>query len=209
MKTRGMWESRFALALTATVAIGCGGGEPGSTATDDTGEDTTEGGESDTDITPPPATDSEGEEVGWFEVGWGEGQYVPLADGDDFPVVRGGQGAEMFPIPLRGAEFYLPGNPTTWMDANGPFVDIEMDVEGFNDGVGGHFKRIANYQLDWVILEDGSYESSFIPLLMPDGITGTDINGLPAHLSVRLRPFNQAPLEVELDLVIVAEDVDG
>ncbi|MEM7152077.1 MAG: hypothetical protein AAF799_04505 [Myxococcota bacterium] len=200
MKIRRMWGSRLALVLTGAVAVGCGG-DPGADTGSDSSDDTDSG-----EVTPPPETESEGEVVGWLEIGWGEGQYVPLSDGDDFPLVRGGQGAEMFPIPLRGAEFYLPGNPTTWMDADGPLIDVEMDIEGFNDGVGGHFKRIANYQLDWVVLEDGTYESSFVPFLMPDGVDSADINGLPAHLTVRVRPLNQATLEAELDVVVFVDE---
>ncbi|MCH9681777.1 MAG: hypothetical protein K0V04_10115 [Deltaproteobacteria bacterium] len=142
--------------------------------------------------------------VGWFEIGWGQDSYVAISDGDDFPVVRGGQGSEMFPMPLQGAEFYLPGNPTSWMDADAPLVDLEMDVEGFNDGPGGHFKRIANYALDWVIREDGTYESAFLPILMPDGIDTEQLDGLPAHIHVQLRPFDQPMLVRELDVIIRA-----
>lgn len=144
--------------------------------------------------------------VGWFEVGWGQGELVPLTDGDPFPIVLGGQGAQMFPMPLRGGEWYLPDNPTSWMDETGPLVDMDMDVEGYNDGPGGHFKHIANYTLDWIILPDGSYQSSFLPILVPDGITPEELEGLPAHLWVRLRPYEQPALEVELDVVITVSD---
>lgn len=167
------------------------GTDDGSTNTDSVTESETE-----------PGTESEGEPVGWFELGWGEGQYVPIADGDPLPIVRGGQGAEMFPLPLRGAEFYLPSDIVSWMDETGPLVDLEMDIEGYNDGIGGHFKRIANYTLDWVVLEDGTYQSSFLPVLVPDGIDTDELEGLPAHLTVRLRPYEQPPLTLELDVVV-------
>lgn len=140
--------------------------------------------------------------VGWFEVGWGDGQYVPIADGDEFPIVRGGQGAQMFPMPLRGAEFYLPADPTSWMDETGPLVDLEIDIEGFNDGPGGHFKRIANYTLDWNVQADGTYQSSYLPIIVPDGIDAEDLEGEVAHLWVRLRPHEQPALELELDVVV-------
>jgi len=179
------------------LAMGCNASAGGG---DTEGEDTT------ASETAEPQTDSEGE-FAWLEIGWGEGQYVPLADGDAFPVVRGGQGAEMFPMPLRGAEFYLPGNPTTWMDENGPLVDVEIDIEGHNDGVGGHFKRIANYQLDWEIVEDGTYLSSYIPILIPDGVDSDELEGLPAHVLVRVRPHEEETIVRELDLVVTTQSV--
>ncbi len=123
-------------------------------------------------------------------------------DGDEFPIVRGGQGGEMFPMPLRGAEFYLPADEVSWMDETGPLVDLEMDVEGFNVGPLGHFKYIANYTLDWVVLPDGTYQSSWLPIIVPDGIDTDELDGKPAHLWVRLRPYKQPELELELDVVI-------
>lgn len=164
----------------------------------------TSGSESDTETEGDSATSmsATGDTIGWFEIGWGEDQYTPIADGDAFPIVRGGQGAEMFPMPLRGAEFYLPADPTSWMDETGPLVDIEIDIDGFNDGPSGHFKRIANYTLDWVVREDGTYESSFLPIIVPDGIDSDELDGKTAHIWVRLRPFEQPSLELELDVVV-------
>jgi hypothetical protein len=144
--------------------------------------------------------------VGWYQVGWGQGEFVPLADGDPFPIVLGGQGAQMLPMPLQGGEWYLPDNPTSWMDETGPLVDMEIDIEGWNDGPGGHFKRIANYTLDWVVLPDGTYQSSFLPIIVPDGVDPADIEGEPAHLWVRLRPYEQPALEMELDVVVTVSD---
>ncbi|MCX4245293.1 hypothetical protein [Paraliomyxa miuraensis] len=205
------WARRFRsptlLASALALLLGCGP----QVSSDDDGDDDSESDSNPTATSVGPTTSttipdtSMGdtvEPVGWFEVGWGDGEYVPLADGDDFPIVLGGQGAQMFPMPLRGAEFYLPGNPTSWMDETGPLVDMEMDIEGYNDGPGGHFKRIANYTLDWVVMPDGSYQSSFLPIIVPDGIDPEDIEGLPAHLWVRLRPFEQPELVVELDVVV-------
>ncbi len=143
-----------------------------------------------------------GGEIGWFEVGWGEGDYTAVVDGGDFPVIRGGQGSEMFPMPLQGAEFYLPDDPTSWMHPEAPLVDLEMDVPGYNDGPGGHFKRIANYALDWSVLDDGTYESAFLPILVPDGIDTDELDGLSAHLWVQVRPSGQPALVRELDVVL-------
>lgn len=187
------------LALAACGPSGSGDGD--GTAEAEASDSNPSDSESDSTATDTTAEDTEAP-IGSFEIGWGDGEYVPIADGDDFPIVQGGQGAQMFPMPLRGAGFYLPGNPTSWMDETGPLVDFEMDIEGFNDGPGGHFKRIANYTLDWVVLPDGTYQSSFLPIIVPDGIAPEELEGETAHLWVRLRPYEQPDLEVELDVVV-------
>jgi hypothetical protein len=199
--------SRSALALAALAAaflVGCGPSSPEGTSEGQDASDTTHGSASASMGTVDTA-DTEAP-VGWFEVGWGQGQFVPLADGDAFPLVLGGQGAQMWPVPLQGGEWFLPHDPTSWMDETGPFVDFEMDIEGYNDGPGGHFKRIANYTLDWIVLPDGTYQSSFLPIIVPDGIDPAAIDGKPAHIWVRLRPHEQPSLEQELDVVVTVMD---
>ncbi|MEM9456009.1 MAG: hypothetical protein AAGF11_17645 [Myxococcota bacterium] len=191
--------SRSALVLLLGVAP-LGACDPTDPQTSDPSDGSTHGSETDSDSATSVA-DTE-TPIGWFEIGWGDGTYVPLGPGDAFPVVLGGQGLEMFPMPLRGGEFFLPANPTSWMDETGPLVDIEMDVEGFNDGPFGHFKRIANHTLDWEIREDGSYQSEYLPIIVPDGIDVDELVGRPAHLWVRVRPHEQPELELELDVVI-------
>lgn len=213
-----MWNARFAPILTAVVfATGCGTPSPSEGTSHSEGEvdDDTSASLSATNTSQPTVTDETADTadteapVGWFQVGWGDGEFVPLADGDAFPIVLGGQGAQMFPMPLRGGEWFLPENPTSWMDETGPLVDMEMDIEGWNDGPGGHFKRIANYTLDWVVLPDGTYESSFLPIIVPDGVEPEDIEGEPAHLWVRLRPHEQPALELELDVVVTIGEPPG
>lgn len=211
--------TRSALVLSAAVALllpGCGAPSPSETTSPGESDDDDSTDSDPTDDDPSATNTSEGVDsstteppVGWFIAGWGDGEFVPLADGDPFPIVLGGQGAQMFPMPLQGGEWYLPGNPTSWMDETGPLVDFEMDIEGFNDGPGGHFKRIANYTLDWVVLEDGTYQSSFLPIIVPDGVAPEDIEGLPAHLFVRLRPYEQPALELELDVVVTVGPAPG
>lgn len=204
MKCRWNRASRSALflAVFALPPVGCEGGNPGESADGDSL--TSESSETETATSSDSATsvaDTE-EPIGWFEIGWGDGTYVPIGQGDPFPIVLGGQGLEMFPMPLRGGEFFLPGNPTSWMDETGPLVDMEMDVDGFNDGPGGHFKRIANHTLSWVVREDGTYESEYLPIILPDGIDSEQLRGEMAHLWVRVRPHEQPELVVELDVVI-------
>ena len=217
MQSRRIRSAQFALALTAVAfATGCGASSPSEGTSqgdaevdaDDTSSSLSVTNTSQATAETADTADTEAP-VGWFQVGWGQGEFVPLADGDAFPIVLGGQGAQMFPMPLRGGEWFLPENPTSWMDETGPLVDMEMDIEGWNDGPGGHFKRIANYTLDWVVLPDGTYESSFLPIIVPDGVEPEDIEGEPAHLWVRLRPHEQPALELELDVVVTIGEPSG
>lgn len=216
MNLRWVRASRSALVLLAAsaVLVACGSDDASESASHSAGEtesDDDSSSNSASASSPSSSADTEttaGDTeapVGWFQVGWGQGEFVPIADGDDFPIVLGGQGAQMFPMPLRGAEFFLPGNPTSWMDETGPFVDFQMDIEGYNVGTGGHFKYIANYTLDWIVLPDGTYQSSFLPIIVPDGIDAEELAGLPAHVWVRLRPHEQPALELELDVVVTVD----
>jgi hypothetical protein len=219
MVPRRVRRTRSALVLVTAAGVvvaGCGAPSPNESTSQ--GESEAEDSTSDlsaTNTSRPTATadtadtaDTEAP-VGWFQVGWGDGEFVPIADGDPFPIVLGGQGAQMFPMPFQGGEWYLPENPTSWMDETGPLVDMDMDIEGWNDGPGGHFKHIANYTLDWIVLPDGTYQSSFLPIIVPDGVEPEDIEGEPAHIWVRLRPFEQPALELELDVVVTIGEAPG
>jgi len=177
-------------------AIGCGA-QPqvdGTSSSDGTDVGTTE-----TPTTGEPV-------VGWFDVGWGDLQWHPLEDGGTLKVVWGGQGAAMFPLPIRGAEFVLPDPPDDYTSELAPILDLQLDIEGHNDGVGGHFKRIANYPITFAVLPDGSYEYIYLAVLLPDEIDPAILDGLPAHLSVQLRPYGSAPLVIERDLVVADAD---
>jgi hypothetical protein len=142
------------------------------------------------------------EVVGWFELGWGDTMFSPLADGDPLPIVWGGQGAAMFPLPLRGAEFVLPDPPSDYTSELAPIFELELDIDGYNDGPDGHFKRIANYPITFEVMPDGSYEYLYVAVPLPDAIDPEVLDGLPAHLYARLRPHGSAPFEVEFDLIV-------
>jgi hypothetical protein len=142
------------------------------------------------------------EVVGWFELGQGDVEFTPLADGDTLQVVWGGQGAAMFPLPLRGGEFALPDPPDDYLSSFAPLFDIDIDIEGYNDGPGGHFKHLADYPITFEILPDGTYEYIYVALPLPDEIDPDALEGLPAHCKARLRPKGSAPFEVEMDLVV-------
>ena len=150
--------------------------------------------------------DDTGEDGAWFEIGWGDESFSPLVDGDAFPVVWGGQGAAMFPMPIRGGGFVLPDDPRNYLDERAPIMDLHVDIEGFNTGIGGYFKRIANYPVVFEILDDGTYEFIYVAIILPDDVDPFALEGLPARLWVQLRPYGREPLVSELDLTVTVID---
>lgn len=150
--------------------------------------------------------DPTGEPIGWFEIGWGDQEFNPLPDGGDLHIVWGSQGAAMFPMPVRGAEFVLPDDPGDFYDEKAPLLDLELDIDGFNDGFGGHFKRIANYPLGFDVLPDGTYEFIYVRVLVPDTLDPRELRGRAAHLWVQLRPHDSGPLIEERDLTVVVDE---
>lgn len=153
----------------------------------------------------PDDTDTS-DDGAWFEVGWGDEVFAPIADGDDFPVVWGGQGAAMFPMPIQGGGFVLPDDPRDYLDEKAPIMDLHVDIEGHNNGIGGHFKRIANYPVAFSILEDGTYEFVYVAIILPDEVDPFELEGLPARLWVQLRPYDREPLVRELGLTVTVMD---
>lgn len=181
------------LVATGIVAL-CGCSQRLDVPADETSSGS---GSSDGSSSGEPAT------VGWFELGFGETAFAPLRDGDPLQVVWGGQGAAMFPLPLRGGEFVLPDPPSDYTSELAPLFDLDIDIEGYNDGPGNHFKHLANYPITFEILPDGTYEYIYVAVLLPDHIDPVALDGLPAHFSGRLRPYGSAPFEIDLDLVVV------
>ncbi|MBX7078097.1 MAG: hypothetical protein K1X88_02850 [Nannocystaceae bacterium] len=190
------------LGVALGLLAGCGGArsidEQGTASDAETSAASSEGGDS----TGAPV-------VGWFELGWGATEFNPLHDGDTLQVVWGGQGAAMFPLPLRGGEFVLPDPPDDYESELAPLFDLTIDIEGHDDGVGGHFKYLANYPITFEILPDGSYEFVYVAVLLPEDIDPSILDGLPAHLHARLRPYGSAPLELDLDLVVAGAEAPG
>ena len=189
------------LALGLVAVSGCSdtvpideGGDDSVAMTSEPGESSSSASESGTPADP-----------GWFDVGWGIESFTPIVEGDEFTIVTGSQGASMFPMPIRGGEFVLPEDPSDYLDERAPMMDLELDIEGHNDGFGGHFKRIANYPLVFEILPDGTYEFLYVAIILPDGQDAFELEGLPAHLRVQIRPYESDPIVRELDLVVAVE----
>ncbi|HET6583498.1 MAG TPA: hypothetical protein VFG69_08620 [Nannocystaceae bacterium] len=145
--------------------------------------------------------ESEGD-AAWFELGWGVTEFNALAPGDELGVVWGTQGAAMFPLPVRGGEFVLPDPPDDFESPLAPKLDLHVDIEGHDDGIGGHFLYLANYPITFEIQPDGSYEFLFVAAVLPDGLDPLTLEGLPVHLWAQLQPYEAEPMEIELDLVV-------
>ena len=191
------------LGAALLCAPGCSkDGEGMDTANDDADDDDDD---DDDDATADTGTAGEG----WIDIGYGQVEYSELSDGDTFEIVWGTQGSAMFPIMLRGGDFELPPDPGDWQHEAAPIVELWMDVEGHNDGFGGHFKRIANYPVGFEVLEDGTFQSTYIAIILPDDKTPEELDGLPATLWLELDPLDQDPIEVQLDLVVSMGEPPG
>jgi hypothetical protein len=160
---------------------------------------------------PGPAVEDDGEEGpsdssagddAWFEIGWGVESFSALTTGGDLEVVWGSQGAAMFPLPLRGGGFVLPDPPDDYESPLAPKLDLHIDVEGHNDGIGGHFMYLANYPITFEIMPDGTYEFLYVAAVLPDAVDPMTLEGLPARLYAQLDPYDADPMEQELDLVV-------
>jgi len=155
------------------------------------------------------ASESTGASAGTIALGSGQEEFHPLEEGGDLEVVFGSQGSAMFPIIIRGSEFPLPEDTTDWMHEEAPTIELWLDIEGHNDGFGGHFKRIDNYPLGFESVGDGTYDSTFVAVLLPDDKQPEDLEGLPATLWVELTPFESAPINAEVNLTVALGDLPG
>jgi len=118
-------------------------------------------------------------------------------------IVWGSQGAAMFPMPLIAGGFELPPNPQDYTDERIPTLALTIDIDGFDDGTGGHFKRIANFPVTFEILPDGSYQFLYVPVIVPDTLPDPQVlDGHVAHLAVELEPFDAPTLSQVYDLVV-------
>jgi len=138
--------------------------------------------------------------------------FRPLADGGTLNLLRGGQGLLMLPMGLRGENFEVPEDPIDFTNPKMPILDLWLDIEGYNIGVGGHFSRIANYPIGFLPINGGALEHLYTAILVPDEFdasTINDLDGLPGHLWIELRTFDNPPTIREIDVVISVEEDSG
>lgn len=191
----------LAAALFSLVA--CGDSSPQETGDSDTSSDDVDSQET----TDNGSTTEDGNPV-WLEIGWGQDDFRPLQDGDTFEVVFGTQGSAMFPIIVRGGEFTLPPMPEDWQHADAPTVELWLDIDGHNDGFGDHFKRIANYPLGFQVLPDGTFESTYIAIILPDDKEPEALEGLAATLWLEISTADADPVAVQLDLTVALGELE-
>lgn len=134
--------------------------------------------------------------------------YKELGPGDPLTIVRGGQGLLMLPIGLHGRDFVITAEPNDWDNPKIPKVDLWIDIEGNNNGFGGHFAQLNNYAVGFVKLGDGmgTLEHMYIAVIVPDTVADPmTLTGLPGTIHVELRTYNQPAAIRELDFVVAPE----
>jgi hypothetical protein len=122
-----------------------------------------------------------------------------LEEGDEVEMIAGGQGLEMFALPIRAENFYIDIANEEW-----PMLDVHVDVENHNDGVGGHFTRLANYPVWFDEVDEETYEFFYLTVILPGDVPLTDLVGLPATIEAELEPVGEDPIPLEVDFVIGA-----
>lgn len=125
--------------------------------------------------------------------------FDPLEDGDTVDMIAGGQGLEMLALPMRAGGFEIDLANERW-----PMLDMHVDVEDHNDGVGGHFTRLANYPVWFDEAEDGDYEFFYLTVILPADVPLSDLVGLHATIEATLEPAGEEPFSHEVDFVIGA-----
>ena len=181
-------RSLLALALFGT---GCEDPPPGEEM--DTGQVEDDDGESGEDV------------VGFLEVGFGETDFTPIEDGGELHIVWGAQGSAMFPMPIRAGGITVPDDPRDYTDERAPLLDVELDIEGEDEGYCGHFKCVSNYPMSFDVLDDGTLQFLYVRVIMPDGVDVQSLDGKTAHLRVTLEPIDSGTLVEEFELTVVAD----
>lgn len=127
--------------------------------------------------------------------------FDPLEDGEEVEIIAGGQGLEMFALPIRAGNFEIDVDAK---DVKWPMLDMHVDVEDHNDGVGGHFTRLANYPVWFDPTDEDEYEFFFLTVILPADGPLEDLVGLPATIDATLEPAGESPVSIEVDFVVGA-----
>lgn len=133
--------------------------------------------------------------------------YRELVPGDPLRIVRGGQGLLMLPLAVRGRGFVSPADPNAWDDPKMPHINLWVDIDGFNVGIGGHFARVANYPIGFVPIDDkGTLEHIYIAVLVPDGVEDPEaLTGKSGTIRAELRTYKQPTAAREYSFVVAPE----
>jgi len=198
------------MAGLALATTGCpDGGEPADSGAADSGATdsgaATEPETSASTTMPSGETDPDpttgGEVEPWLEAGWGISEFNPFEG--TFPVVVGPQGLAMFSMPLRGAGFYSPPDPS-FDNPDMPILQAWVDVPGYAITPDGHFNEVVDYPALFYpsLDEPGVLAGPAVWLVIPDQAEPEEIAGLDAHLHVEMLDVEGVLLEIDHDLVI-------
>lgn len=138
--------------------------------------------------------------------------YVAIEEAEPptITMVLGGQGLLMFPLHIRAGGFDLPPDLSP-VDPGAPRLDLNVYVDGYNDGPGDTFARIANYPVFFseVEGEDQTYQFRYLTVFVPDEVSGSGSNEQPTAVDGKIARFewsfevaDEAPLEGSFTAVI-------
>ena len=130
--------------------------------------------------------------------------YRELVNGAPLQIVRGGQGLLMLPLGVHGRGFEVPADPNDWDDPRTPTIDLWVDIEGFNVGLGGHFARITGYTIGFVPIDkEGTLEHLYITVFVPDAVTDPSVLfGKTGVIRAELQTFEQPTIALERSFVV-------
>jgi hypothetical protein len=113
-------------------------------------------------------------------------------------MIFGGQGATMFALPVRGEGFTFDADAEepAW-----PELEASLDVDGHNDGFGGHFWRIANYPVWFEENDAGEWDFFFLTVLIDEPDLDALV-GAPAHFHGTLEAEGFAPMTFDVDFEV-------
>ena len=132
--------------------------------------------------------------------------YRELATSDELTVVRGGQGLLMLPLGVHGRGFEVPSDPNDWDNPRTPKIDLWIDIEGQNVGIGGHFAQITGYPIGFVPISDGMLEHLYITVFVPDAIADPSVLfGKTGLLRAELHTYQQPTTALQLSFVVASE----
>lgn len=138
----------------------------------------------------------------WLEVGWGVSEFNAF-DGI-LPIVIGPQGLAMFSMPLRGAGFHNPPDPS-FDNPDMPMLQAWVDVPGYELTPSGHFNEVLDYPaLFYPSLDNpGVLEGPAVWLVLPDEVDEPAVlTGLPASLHAEMLDADGLLLTEDHELVI-------
>lgn len=186
-------------AMGGLLAACPAGSEPSSPGSMDAS--TTAATGSGDETAPPAESTSQSSAEPWLEVGWGVSEFNEFEG--TLPLVIGPQGLAMFSMPMRGAGFYNPPDPS-FDNPDMPVLHAWVDVPGYALTPDGHFNEVLDYPALFYPSLDlpGALESPAVWLVIPDAVEPAELTGQPALLHAEMIDADGVMLTQDHDLVI-------